>query len=81
MVPITYIFFHYMVPRPDAVKAEIGEGGSEKTDYRNLYGYVLYLFAGIVKNTNMGLSGTRERAGVSEAEAHMLYALTAGTPE
>ena len=54
--------------------------GSEKPDYRNLYGYVLYLFAGIVKNTNMGLSGTRERAGVSEAEAHMLYALTAGTP-
>jgi hypothetical protein len=70
-----------MVPLPDAVKARIGEGGSEKRDYRNLYGYVLYLFAGIVKNTNMGLSGTRERAGVSEAEAHMLYALTAGTPE
>ena len=25
-----------MVPLPDAVKAEIGEGGSEKRDYRNL---------------------------------------------
>jgi hypothetical protein len=24
-----------MVPHPDAVKAEIGKGGSEKRDYRN----------------------------------------------
>ena len=38
MVPITYVFFHYMVPLPDAVKAEIGICGSEKTDYRNLEG-------------------------------------------
>jgi hypothetical protein len=34
LVPITQIFFHYMVPRPTCVKAEIGERGSEKTDYR-----------------------------------------------
>jgi hypothetical protein len=31
MVPITYVFFHYMVPLPECVKAEIGEGSSEKT--------------------------------------------------
>jgi hypothetical protein len=35
MVPITYIFFHYMVSLPDAVKAEIGRRGSEKRDYRH----------------------------------------------
>jgi hypothetical protein len=34
MVPITWCNFHYMVSRPDAVKAEIGERGSEKRDYR-----------------------------------------------
>jgi hypothetical protein len=34
MVPITYVFFYYMVPVPDAVKAEIVRGGSGKTDYR-----------------------------------------------
>jgi hypothetical protein len=37
MVPITHIFFHYMVPLPDAVKAENVEGGSEKTDYQYRY--------------------------------------------
>jgi hypothetical protein len=37
MAPITYIFFHYMVPLPDAVKAEIGKCGSEKRDYRYLW--------------------------------------------
>jgi hypothetical protein len=36
MVPITYVFFHYMVPVLDVVKAEIGESGTEKRDYRNL---------------------------------------------
>src|SRR2546423_11993319 len=35
MVPITWYFFHYMVPRPLAVKAEIVRGGSGKTDYRH----------------------------------------------
>jgi hypothetical protein len=35
MAPITCIFSHYMVPRPLAVKAEIGKGGSEKPDYRH----------------------------------------------
>jgi hypothetical protein len=37
MVPITYVFFHYMVSLPVCVKAEIGEGGSEKRDYRTLW--------------------------------------------
>src|SRR5215211_4745709 len=36
VVPITCCFFHYMVPRPVAVKAEMRKGGSGKTDYRNL---------------------------------------------
>src|SRR5262245_6960548 len=35
MVPITWCFFHYMVPLHDAVKAVAGNGGSGKTDYRN----------------------------------------------
>src|SRR4029453_10883859 len=35
MAPITWCFFHYMVPVHDAVKAEIVRGGSGKTDYRN----------------------------------------------
>src|SRR5918911_4339899 len=35
MVPITWYFFHYMVPVPLAVKAESVEGGSEKRDYRH----------------------------------------------
>src|SRR4051794_23075621 len=38
MIPITYVFFHYMVSLPRCVKAEIGEGGSEKRDYRNRWG-------------------------------------------
>ena len=36
MVPITQRFFHYMVPVPMAVKAEIGGGGSGKRDYQYL---------------------------------------------
>src|SRR5215217_1256124 len=35
VVPITYRYFHYMVPLPLAVKAEIVRGGSGKPDYRN----------------------------------------------
>src|SRR4029453_7123977 len=59
MVPITRCFFHYMVPRPQAVKAEMRRGGSEKPDYRNLWrvGEIVHkllfcLFAGIVKNSH-----------------------------
>src|SRR3954463_6320588 len=37
VVPITLCFFHYMVPRPVAVKAEMGRGGTEKRDYRTLF--------------------------------------------
>src|SRR2546421_2698163 len=37
VIPITWCFSHYMVPRPTCVKAEIVRGGSEKTDYRNLW--------------------------------------------
>src|SRR2546430_17663563 len=37
VVPITWCYFHYMVPRPLAVKAEIVRGGSGKPDYRNLW--------------------------------------------
>ena len=33
----TALFCPYMVPLPQAVKAEIGKGGSEKPDYRNLW--------------------------------------------
>src|SRR6478735_7510181 len=36
VIPITWCFFHYMVPLPMAVKAEMRRGGSGKTDYRNL---------------------------------------------
>jgi hypothetical protein len=35
VVPITWYFFHYMVPLPACVKAEIVRCGSEKPDYRN----------------------------------------------
>jgi hypothetical protein len=35
VVPITWYFLHYMVSRPQAVKAEMKKRGSEKTDYRN----------------------------------------------
>src|SRR4051794_22567652 len=34
VIPITWCFFHYMVPCPLTVKAEMVKGGSEKTDYR-----------------------------------------------
>src|SRR4029453_996834 len=37
VVPITLCFFHYMVPVPQAVKAEMKKRGSEKPDYRNLW--------------------------------------------
>src|SRR5215475_6506111 len=35
MVPITWCFFHYMVPLYDAVKAVAGKCGSGNQDYRN----------------------------------------------
>jgi hypothetical protein len=35
MSAITWYFFHYMVPLPWVVKAEIVRCGSEKPDYRN----------------------------------------------
>src|SRR5262247_4772585 len=34
MVPITWCFFHYMVPLLDGVKADVGRRGSGKRDYR-----------------------------------------------
>src|SRR5437763_13517980 len=35
VVPITWCIFHYMVPRPVAVKAEMRKCGTENPDYRN----------------------------------------------
>ena len=40
-----------MVPLGTRVKAEIMRGGSGKPDYRNLCACALYLFGGMLKNT------------------------------
>ena len=65
MIPITWCFFHYMVPLPDAVKADEGKRGSEKTDYRNqLLNYsgvdvwfIEIYFTGAVRNENINCKG------------------------
>src|SRR5438105_434123 len=38
VVPVTSLFMSYMVPRPDAVKAEMRKCGSGKRDYRMALG-------------------------------------------